>query len=599
MAYASADPLPLEFRLLGPLQVQVDGSPVPLVGARQRALLALLLLHPNELVSTERVIEELWAGNAPPTAQAGVRVAVAKLRRLLGATHRDALETLPGGYRLRVEPDQLDSRRFELLLDEARQEHDAARAAGLLDAALALWQGPPLADLPYESFAQAEARRLSELRVTAREERVEAELALGRHESVVTELEALVEENPLRERLRGQLMLALYRSGRQAEALEVYRRGSRLLMDELGLEPGEDLRRLEQEILTQDPAIGAHGATRRYSPAPRPSRRMWFAVGVLALCGAGAGVGVWLTSKAGSEPAAAAVGQSIAVVDSATKKVSRFPLPWSPARIALDKHTVWLANARDLTVARFDVNGGRIEQTIGLGLSPDAIATGAGAVWVVSGGTLVRIDPAFGFVKTRALALGSAEDISVGSPASLAVGAGSVWVEDGSALFRIDPRTRTVTRRFPLGKGIDGVALGAGSVWVTRGSPATLFRIDPRTNSVTARIPIAGRGGVDAPYPIGLTVGAGGVWILNGNTGTVTRVDPAIDAVTATTKRVSLDPVRIAAGKDAVWVADAEGDAVQRIDPRTSRVVATVPVDGLPVALAADGGRAWVSVEAR
>src|SRR5580765_3130144 len=260
---------PLEFRLLGPIQVLVDGSSVPLVGARQRSLLALLLLHPNELVSTEQVIEELWDGSPPPTAQAGLRVAVSKLRRLLGASHRDVLETLPGGYRLRVEPDQLDSNRFEMLLDEARQEHDAAQAAKILEQALALWQGSPLADLAYESFVQGEARRLSELRLTAREERIEAELALGRHQSVVSELEVLVEENPLRERLRGALMLALYRSGRQADALEVYRRGSRLLVEE----PGDELRRLEHEILTHYPR--SVGRARPGAPCRSGGGRGW------------------------------------------------------------------------------------------------------------------------------------------------------------------------------------------------------------------------------------------------------------------------------------------------------------------------------------
>jgi YVTN family beta-propeller protein len=308
---------------------------------------------------------------------------------------------------------------------------------------------------------------------------------------------------------------------------------------------------------------------------------------------------VWLTDKSSGSAPTVAAAESIAVVDPTTNTVSRVPLPWASARMALDTHTLWLADAGDLTLARFDVKGRRVEQTIGLGVSPDGVASGAGAVWVLSGRRLVRIDPAFGFVKTRTLPIGDAPDISVGSTAGLAVGAGSVWVEDGvSTLLRIDPRTRTVTRRFALGKGIDGVAVGSGSVWVTRVSPATLLRIDPRTNLVTARIPIAGRSGVDAPYPIGLTVGAGSVWVLNGNTGTVTRVDPALDAVTATTRRISLDPTRIAAGAGAVWVADAADDAVQRIDPATNRVVGTIAVGGLPVGLAAGDGRAWVSVDA-
>jgi len=397
-------------------------------------------------------------------------------------------------------------------------------------------------------------------------------------------------------------MLALYRSGRQADALEVYREGRRILSEELGLEPGEELRRLEQQILTQDPEIGTSGASRRAAPRRRWIRRAPLAAGALLLVGAIAGLVVWVTGKSsGSPPTAAAAAQSIAVVDATTNRLARFPLSWSPALLATDAHTLWLANATDLTLARFDMNGHRVEQTIGLGRAPDAIATGAGAVWVLSGPTLVRIDPAFGFVKARVLPIGSSGPaISVGTPAGLAVGANSVWVEDGdSTLLRIDPRTRAVVHRFELGKRIDGVAVGAGSVWVTRGSPATLIRIDPRTNAVTARIPIAGRRGILAPYPIGLTVGAGAVWVLNGNTGTVTRVDPALNAVAATTSRISMDPTRLAAGTGAVWVADSLDDAVLRIDPTTSQVVRAIPLGGLPVALAADGSRVWASVETR
>jgi DNA-binding SARP family transcriptional activator/DNA-binding beta-propeller fold protein YncE len=592
---------PLEFRLLGPLEVVVDGARLPLAGERQRALLALLLLHPNEPVSTERVIDELWGGSPPATAYASLRVAVSKLRRLLGTSHRDVLETLAGGYRLRVEPTQLDSQRFEMLLEEARAEHDPDRAVELLEQALGLWHGPALADLQYESFAQSEARRLSELRLAAREERIEAELALGRHESVVSELEALVQENPLRERPRGALMLALYRSGRQADALEAYREGRRILSEELGLEPGEELRCLEQQILTQDPTIGGPGAARRAMPGRRRPRTALLAAGALVLGAAVAGLAVWLTGKSsGSSPTAEAAARWVAVVDATTNRISRFPLSWSPSRLAIDAHTLWLANPDDLTLARFDVDGHRVEQTIGLGLPPWGIATGAGAVWVLSDRTLVRVDPAFGFVKTRTLPMATSTDISVGDPAGLVVGAGSVWVEDGvSTLLRIDPRTRAVLHRFELGTGIDGVAVGAGSVWVTRGSPATLIRIDPRTDAITARIPIAARSGVFAPYPIGLTVGAGAVWVLNGNTGTVTRVDPALNAVTATSDRISLDPTRIAAGAGAVWVADSLDDAVQRIDPTTDRVVLAIPLGGLPVALAARGSRVWASVEAR
>src|SRR5262245_999326 len=235
----------LEARLLGPLELRLGGVPRPPSGARQRALLALLLVHANETMSSDRLADALWDGSPPPTAQASLRVAISKLRRLLGEEHRHLLETAPDGYRLTIDPQQLDSARFESLLTEARTRPDE-EAAALLDDALGLWRGQPLADLADHEFARAEADRLAGLRVVALEERAEAGLVLGRHEELVPELTALVEECPYRERPRAQLMLALYRSGRQVEALEVYRRGRRQLRDELGLEPGEELRRLER-----------------------------------------------------------------------------------------------------------------------------------------------------------------------------------------------------------------------------------------------------------------------------------------------------------------------------------------------------------------
>jgi streptogramin lyase len=316
----------------------------------------------------------------------------------------------------------------------------------------------------------------------------------------------------------------------------------------------------------------------------------------VAVCAA-AGLTAWLGAR--GSPSAAPRAEAIAVVDARTNRLARFALGWHPARLVLDAHTVWLANDRDLTIERFGLTRHRIEQTIGVGVSTATLAAGAGAVWVLSDRhELIRVDPAFGALKTRRLPLGNGPGNSLGDPAGLAVGAGSVWVEGGGpTLLRIAPRTSAVQRRLDLGQNIDTVAYGDGSVWVTTGEPNTLLRIDPRTNTVAARIPIADRRGVLAPYPIGLSVGAGAVWVLNGNTGTVTRVDPALNAVTATTPRLSADPIRIAAGPGAVWVADAANDTVIRIDPATGRIVQVIPVGGRPVALAAGDRRVWISVD--
>ncbi len=258
----------MEFRILGSLEVTGEGRRVPLGGASQRALLALLLLHANEVVSTDRLIDELWGEQPPESGATALQVRVSQLRKTLGSA-AERLETKAPGYLFRLGPDELDLDRFSRLLSEA-DEAEPPVAARTLREALALWRGPALADVAYESFAQAPIVRIEELRLAALERRIEADLALGRHADLVGELEALVVEHPLRERLRGQLMLALYRSGRQAEALEAYQATRRALVGSLGIEPSPALRDLELAILRQDPELTL--ATLKRSILVTPSR---------------------------------------------------------------------------------------------------------------------------------------------------------------------------------------------------------------------------------------------------------------------------------------------------------------------------------------
>ncbi len=245
-----------EFSVLGPLEVRCDGEPVGLGGQRQRALLALLLLNANRVVGTEQLVDRLWGEHPPPTATASLQNGIGHLRKALGA---DRVETRPPGYRIRVDGDELDLTSFERVLHDARSLPPEVRATALRDS-LARWRGPPLADFTYEAFAQSEIARLEELRLTALEERIDADLELGRDAELVGELESLIAAHPLRERLRGQLMLALYRSGRQAEALEAYRVARHALTEELGIEPTPTLQRLNASILRQDAALDASGA---------------------------------------------------------------------------------------------------------------------------------------------------------------------------------------------------------------------------------------------------------------------------------------------------------------------------------------------------
>jgi DNA-binding SARP family transcriptional activator len=243
----------IRFRILGPVE------PANLPGGKPRALLARLVLEPGRVVPAETLVDSLWR-EPPASAHKVVQVYVSQLRKALGA---DAIETRAPGYVLPAQPTETDLGRFEQLAEEARGAREPARRSELLRAALELWRGPALAEFREEPFAEAAARRLAELRLHALEERIDAELELGEHARLVAELEALVEQEPLRERPRGQLMLALYRCGRQAEALERYRSGRRLLVDELGIEPGPALQELERAILRHDVALAQPGGQPR------------------------------------------------------------------------------------------------------------------------------------------------------------------------------------------------------------------------------------------------------------------------------------------------------------------------------------------------
>src|SRR3954451_876142 len=258
----------MDFRLLGPLEVDGEDGPADVGAGKRRALLTYLLINPNEVVPTERLIDELWSEPPPATAAKSVQVYVSQLRKALDA-NGDLLITRGSGYVLRVGDDELDIQRFEHLLAEAQrllEEGDAKAGRVAARAALDLWRGPALYDVVYESFAQTEAARLDELRLVALETRIDADLVLGEHARLAGELEALVAQHPLRQRFRAQLMLALYRCVRQSEALDVSRDARRLMIDELGIEPAPELRELEQKVLAQDPDLAS---PRLWRPAAR------------------------------------------------------------------------------------------------------------------------------------------------------------------------------------------------------------------------------------------------------------------------------------------------------------------------------------------
>jgi DNA-binding SARP family transcriptional activator len=266
----------VEFRVLGPVEAVVDGRSVSLPAAKPRALLALLLLRRNRVVPIDELIDELWGDDPPETAAKALQVYVSQLRKAIGA---DRVLTKSPGYSLRVDEGELDLDAFERLISEGRERlaaGDPRAAAGHLQEALELWRGPALAEFRSEAFARDAGARLEESRLAAVEDRIDADLALGRHDRLVGELEELVAQHPLRERLHAQLMLTLYRAGRQADALDLYRRTRESLVDELGIEPSAELQELERAILRQDPELKVARPKPRVPAeeiAPAPSRR--------------------------------------------------------------------------------------------------------------------------------------------------------------------------------------------------------------------------------------------------------------------------------------------------------------------------------------
>jgi DNA-binding SARP family transcriptional activator len=297
-----------EFRLLGPLEVLVDGKPVRIAAAKPRALLALLLLNRNRVVPNEQLVDELWGEEPPARATKALQVYVSQLRKALGA---ERLVTRPPGYELHVGEGELDLDGFEALAAAGREQLSAGNpqaAAASLREALALWRGPPFREFRAEPFADRAADRLEELRIGAVEDRIRAELEAGGTAAVIPELEELVAAEPLRERPRELLMLALYRSGRQADALELYRRTRELYVDELGIEPGPALRELEQAVLRQDsdlrlPAVRAKPAARPPGEPPRRRRAWLVVVPALAVALAAAGLAFAFLGDGGGDAA--------------------------------------------------------------------------------------------------------------------------------------------------------------------------------------------------------------------------------------------------------------------------------------------------------
>jgi YVTN family beta-propeller protein len=605
----------MHFRILGPLEVENGSQSLRLGGHQQRALLALLLLRANEVVPVDEIIEGLWGAEAPASATKSVHALISKLRGRLEGEAADSasgetgengvLLTRPHGYVLTVSDGELDLHRFQSSMEEghgALAAGHAAEAADRFREALALWRGPPLAEFAYDSFAQIEIVRLEELRLSGVEERIEAELALGLHRDLISELEALVTKNPLRERLRGQLMLALYRSGRQAQALDAYRRARRTLVDELGIEPSPALQRLEQAILQQDESLELRREFQPPLAAPAGNlapvlethatrRRLhWWGVAVLTAAAAAALIAL-LAFRSGGDSIDVRPN-SIAVIDPKTNKlVADVEVGKRPGPVDFGGGAAWVANLDDSTLMRINPKTREVERTIPMQqVFPSDIAAGEGGVWVANGpdNAVVRVSPDANEV------VDTIETNRCGGyEAAIAVGGGAVWFVCSIGIAQIDPGSNRVHRLRYLGLAPRAITFGLGAVWVSN-ADNTVSRINPRTHQVDT-LTVAGD-------PRGLDTGYRAVWVSAFEADAISRLAAAPEdgsRIGSESIRVGDGPVDIAVGAGGVWVANSREGTVSRIDPQSNQVIATIRVGHSLQGIAVGGGFVWVSVQAR
>jgi DNA-binding SARP family transcriptional activator len=572
----------------------MDGDRATAVGkGNERALIALLALHANTVVSTGRIIDALWGEQPPATARDMVRLYVSRARTRIG----DRLVTEGTGYRLRTENGEVDVAELERLRrtgTEAMAAGDAAAAAAYLGEAIGLARGEPLAEFEEFPFAREEILRLDELRLGTTEDYYDARLAAGDSTELVAALEHLVEENPYRERLRGQLMLALYRAGRQTDALARYQEGRRLLADEVGIEPSPRLRELERSILQHDPGLVPDRRTtpearRSADSPPRSHRRLVLAV--LAVLVLGAAIAALVVTQTGGHSGLTSLPpNSVGSIDPVTYEIkSAVRLPGDPLDLTADAGRVWVAMGEPHgMVGEIDpTSSNRLAKRIRLGVVPRRIGPGSGGVWIAGdyGGTITRLDAATGRPGTPQ----SPFPIGTGVRISFAGGPGTLWVAGDTAdeAAKLDPHTGRVLGRV---RGLDGpvaIARDFGALWLASSKQNVVQRA---------------RGAAIHAIQIGwqavaVTTGARAVLALSQSGGRLYRIDPRhLDVVK--TIAVGTYPTSVAFGHGSVWVASQQSGTVLRVDPRIDkgRVVKRIRV-GRPVwALSYYDGRLWVAV---
>ena len=549
----------LEFRILGALDVHDDGRRIEFREGNDAALLTLLLLHAGQPLSVDRIVDELWPNDPPASARKIVQNSVSHLRRALG---EQRVETRGHAYLLHADPEEIDAARFEQLVTDGRGAD-----------ALHLWRGPPSLD----------GERFEELYLTALEQRIATDVETGRS-GTVAELDTLVRRHPYRERLRALQMRALYAAGRQADALDAYRAASRTLREDLGLEPGRELRELEQAILRQDVAQPERPPSAGWRATRRP-----VVAALVVLAAAAATIAVVLVR--GPADDVLVVRNSVAVIDPNNDRiVGDVHVGAQPRGVAFGAGGVWVPNTGDETVTRIDPRTLRADPGIGVGGAAVDIAILGSKLWIATdgAGAVVRVDARTRAVETFPMPRGGAVD-------AVAIGHGAVWVA-GVTIYKLDPRTAAILHRPPTDCCVPAdVLVTPNSIWT--GAFQYAVRLSPQTLGVRAESRLAST-------DLHFAYGYGAVWVVGTRylqsayrrQSHVYKLDAETGEPAAQTE-VGNEATAIAVGAGAVWTANYDSGTVSKLDPATGRLLATIHVGGQPSGIAVGLDRVWVSID--
>ena len=631
----------LTFRVLGPVEVLRNGVPLDLGGRQPRSVMAILVLHANHVVRSDQLKDGLWGTRWPVGATNTVQAFIARLRRALGEHAGDRaamIVTAAGGYMLRIDPEDIDLYRCQRLAADARVARtsgDHATAAALFEEALSPWDPDPLIDVCDEDLARVEIARLQDLRLGISEERFANDLDRGRHAEILGELSMAVQCHSTSERLLETLMTALYRCGRQTDALAAYTSYRARLGEEVGLDPSPRLRRLQGQILRHDPELVGSGRPAGAPPEPRSSltgqdpqlraaraspprtppsegtapgasHGWWRSRIVVATVVAAAAAVALLTALAlggGShEPQRISPNSLLRLDPTSAEVLADVPVedPSETELAAVPPRKVWVLSHNDQVISIVDTHTNRRTKTIGgfggRQLSEQggySLLYADGSVWVAAANpnTVARVDPSSKRVEAV---------IPIpGKPTLLARGLGHVWVlsHDLSQVYEIDPKTNRARPAGLTGPGTNGLAVGEGAIWVVNYSDDTVSKINPRTGRAQT-IPVG-----DAPGGIG--IGYGYVWVSNDfgplpiNSQTLSQIDPSTGRVIHTIrlcKSTTALQTDVLATHGRIWVACPASHSIVEVSPTDARVVRRIRAAYYPTALAVADGSVWVTI---